>query len=144
MVGWLPDLRRWAEVIAHFLRPGGTFYITEIHPVIQAFDDADASTALQLRYPYFSRPQPLELSVEGSYADRSFENKETVEYAWVHDLGEIVSSIAAAGLRIEFLHEHPFNAWRLPFIEKRDEDWWLPADSGCELPLSFSLKATKA
>jgi SAM-dependent methyltransferase len=33
VLGWLPDLERWAAVVAHFLRPGGVFYITEIHPV---------------------------------------------------------------------------------------------------------------
>jgi 2-polyprenyl-3-methyl-5-hydroxy-6-metoxy-1,4-benzoquinol methylase len=25
VLGWLPDLERWAEVVAHFLRPGGVF-----------------------------------------------------------------------------------------------------------------------
>jgi SAM-dependent methyltransferase len=33
VLGWLPDLERWAGVVAHFLRPGGVFYLTEIHPV---------------------------------------------------------------------------------------------------------------
>ncbi len=28
-----PDLARWAEIIASFLRPGGFFYIAEFHPV---------------------------------------------------------------------------------------------------------------
>ena len=26
---WLPDLKPWAEVVAHFLRPGGFFYIVD-------------------------------------------------------------------------------------------------------------------
>ena len=29
---WLPDLDSWAKVIARSLRPGGTFYIVEMHP----------------------------------------------------------------------------------------------------------------
>ena len=36
VIGWLPDLDRWAEVAAHFVRPGGIFYITEGHPVMWA------------------------------------------------------------------------------------------------------------
>jgi 2-polyprenyl-3-methyl-5-hydroxy-6-metoxy-1,4-benzoquinol methylase len=31
---WLSDLGRWAEIIAHFLKPGGVFYVQEIHPFI--------------------------------------------------------------------------------------------------------------
>jgi len=41
VLGWLPDLGRWAGVVAHFLRPGGVFYMTEIHPVAQAFAFVD-------------------------------------------------------------------------------------------------------
>ena len=29
VLAWLPDLTRWAAVIAHFLTPGGVFYIRE-------------------------------------------------------------------------------------------------------------------
>ena len=36
VLGWLPDIRGWARVAAHFVAPGGTFFITEIHPVAQA------------------------------------------------------------------------------------------------------------
>ena len=28
-IGWLPDLDKWASVVKHFLKPGGTFYIVE-------------------------------------------------------------------------------------------------------------------
>src|SRR5512136_2825848 len=30
---WLPDLPAWGRVIAHFLRPGGIFYIADGHPI---------------------------------------------------------------------------------------------------------------
>ena len=32
---------------------------------------------------------------------------------WVHTLGDVVSAIIAAGLRIGFLHEHPQTLFRL-------------------------------
>jgi 2-polyprenyl-3-methyl-5-hydroxy-6-metoxy-1,4-benzoquinol methylase len=40
-LNWLPDLPRWAEVVAHFVRPGGFFYIAEAHPFAWVFDDSD-------------------------------------------------------------------------------------------------------
>ena len=30
---WLPNLQRWAEIITYYLKPGGMFYINEIHPI---------------------------------------------------------------------------------------------------------------
>ena len=45
---WLPDLRRWAEVIAHFLRPGGTFYMVEGHPFVDVFDHLENATELKI------------------------------------------------------------------------------------------------
>ena len=145
VLGWLPDIARWAEVAAHFVRPGGIFYVTEIHPVAQVFDDADVRPGeLRLRYPYFSRDEPLAVQVQGSYADRSAEVSAPVEYGWPHGLGEIVTAVAAAGLTIDFVHEFPFVEWEVPFLEPRDDGTWrLPAEQAGELPLFFSLKARK-
>ena len=140
VLGWLPDLERWARVVAHFLRPGGVFYVTEIHPVAQAFAD---EPELRLGYPYFPRPEPLAFPVKGSYADPDAEVRQPLEYGWVHSLGEIVSAVAGAGMRVEFLHEFPFVEWPVPFLVRLDDGTWrLPPDAGGELPLFFSLRAT--
>jgi len=49
-----------------------------------------------------------------------------------------------AGLRIDFLHEFPFCLWRLDFLQERDDGrFYLPDGTPGELPISFSLKATK-
>ena len=37
---WLPDIFRWAEIVRHFLKPGGSLYLAEAHPVAMVFDDA--------------------------------------------------------------------------------------------------------
>jgi 2-polyprenyl-3-methyl-5-hydroxy-6-metoxy-1,4-benzoquinol methylase len=31
---WLPDLRRWAQVVSELLRPGGVFFVRDSHPVL--------------------------------------------------------------------------------------------------------------
>lgn len=145
VLGWLPDLDRWARVIAHFLRPGGIFYITELHPFVWPFDDSGDVTDLRVRFPYFARETPLPFPVQGSYADPEAQVEQTVEYCWPHGIGEIVTALASAGLRIDFLHEWPFLFWSMPFlVEHPDRTWRLPAEMSGEIPLLFSLKATKA
>ena len=73
---------------------------------------------------------------------RTAKVEQPFEYGWSHGLGEIVTALAAAGLRIDFLHERPFLEWEVPFLTEREPGRWrLP--EGQELPLSFSLRATK-
>lgn len=144
VICWLPDLPRWAQVIAHFLRPGGIFYITEGHPMMWVLDDDESATTPRLKYPYFTRAEPLKFPTQGTYADTSAHIEQPYEYGWVHDVGEVVTVLAEAGLRIEFLHEFPFVDWPLPFVEQRaDGHYYLPEGQEGEIPLSFSLKATK-
>ena len=55
VLGWLPDIRGWARVVARFVKPGGRFYISEIHPVLQVFENEGVSPReLLIRYPYWS------------------------------------------------------------------------------------------
>jgi SAM-dependent methyltransferase len=146
VLGWLPDIRRWARVVAHFVRPGGRFYITEIHPVAQAFEDEGiAPGELQLRYPYWEHRAPLAFPVVGSYADPMATVASPTEYGWDHGLGEIVTALVEAGLRIESLREYPFVDWPVGFLVEADDGTWrLPPGTPGELPLFFSILATKA
>jgi SAM-dependent methyltransferase len=144
VLGWLPDIEGWARVVAHFLKPGGTFYLAEGHPVAMVFDDEGVAPGeLRLRYPYWSHEEPISLPAQGSYADREAPTDGLVEHGWDHSLGEIVTALADVGLRIEFLHEFPSSNWQLPFTVPGPDGFRLPGELDGRLPLSFSLKATK-
>ena len=111
------------------------------------FDDSEAATELRLHYNYWPSPDPLVFSGGESYADPDALVKGQVEYAWQHSMGEIITSLAEAGLRIEYLHEHPWVPWKMfPFlveIEPGSGVWRLPEPDNTRLPLLYSLKATK-
>lgn len=139
---WLRDLQRWAEIAAHFLKPGGTFYIAEFHPFLQIFDEADPAE-LRVRRGYFYQAEPLEWRVQGSYADREAVVRQPVDYEWTHSLGEIVSALTAAGLRIEFLHEFTWSVTQmLDCMERTAEGRW-QVKGRPDLPLMFSVRARK-
>ncbi len=144
VLGWLPDIARWGEVVAGLVKPGGRFYILEIHPVIQAFENEGVEPGeLRLTYPYWEHANPLAFPTHGSYADETAHVETPMEYGWDHSLGEIVSALANAGLRIEMLREHPFLNWKVDFcVQGEDGRWRLPPGDG-ELPLMFSILATK-
>ncbi len=143
VLNWLPDLDRWGKVAAHFVRPGGFFYITEIHPIALVFDDDEGVRDLRLRYAYFNQPEPISVATKGSYADRNARVTQEVEYGWNHALGEIVTALTTAGLHIDFLHEFPFAEWPISFLRPAaDGTHRLPTEDDGKLPLFFSLKAS--
>jgi SAM-dependent methyltransferase len=147
VLGWLPDLARWGRVAARYVRPGGFLYVAEGHPFALGFDEDDPSE-LRLRWPYFTTAEPLAFPVQGSYADPDADVQASTEYGWQHSLGEVVTALAAAGLRVEWLHEHAYAAWKMfPFcVEARwgGRRWWrLPGELHGRLPLTFSLKASR-
>jgi SAM-dependent methyltransferase len=140
---WLPDLQPWGEVIAHYLKPGGFFYIADGHPFMWAMDEKAAD--FRLGYPYFSK-EPVKDEIPGTYAEQDARLEHTTTYSWNHPLSEIFTALIAAGLTIDFFHEHPFCAWAcLPEMERGDDRFQRFTDPGKRemLPLMFSLKATK-
>jgi SAM-dependent methyltransferase len=145
VLGWLPDIVGWGRVAARFVKPRGFLYLTEVHPVTQVFADEDVEPGeLRLHYPYWSHSEPIRNEAQGSYADRDAPTAGLFESSWDHSLGEIVTSIADAGLRLEFLHEFDFVRWPVAFLARGpDGRYRLPEGTRGELPLFFSLKATK-
>lgn len=150
VLGWLRDVPRWAEIAASFVRPGGFLYVHEGHPLSSAMADEDELEPGDprdhpvFRFPYFESDEPMKLPVQGSYADPGADVAEPFTYEWSHSLGEIVTSVARAGLRIDLLREEPFLSWpRGILVEGEDGEWRLPAGYPATLPLMFTLKASK-
>jgi SAM-dependent methyltransferase len=149
VLGWLPDLEGWAQVIAHFLVPGGIFYIVEVHPFVLLFNDRLKEPDLRLLYPYFHGPEPIRDEHDGNYAAPDAPIR-SVEHVWLHTMSDIIGALIRAGLRIESFEEYPFLGWRFfPWMEQGADGWWrLPEHEGLplghgSLPLMFSLKATR-
>ena len=140
---WLPDLVPWGRVVAHFLRPGGTFYMVEQHPFADVFDDS-GSAELRAVYSYFHSAEPAACDTQGTYADRTATIRQRRSYQWTHPLSDVLSALLGAGLRLEFLHEFAQLSFaKLPAMRQDADGWYrLPPDRPA-LPLLYSLKAVK-
>jgi 2-polyprenyl-3-methyl-5-hydroxy-6-metoxy-1,4-benzoquinol methylase len=138
----LPDLPRWGQVIAHFLKPGGVFYLAEIHPFALALDDRKACSDLRIGYDYFHTAEPIRWEAPGTYADRDAIVHNSVAYEWAHSLGDVINAVAGTGLRIDFLHEFPFCCFALlPRMERGGDGWYYLPEGMPSVPLLFSLRA---
>jgi SAM-dependent methyltransferase len=142
---WLPDIARWARVVAGLLRPGGRLFIREGHPVLWALDDPRPDGLLAVEYPYFEREEAMVFDEGGTYVetDAVFTHNRTHE--WNHGLGEIVTALMAAGMDLTGLVEHDSVPWdALPGqMEQIGGGEWRLADRPWRLPHTYTLQAAR-
>lgn len=125
---WLPDLERWAEVVGEYLKPGGTFYLAEHHPIadVLSFDFDRDGASIDIETSYFSTETPA--------------TGNGPPYKWTHSLGETLSSLLDAGIELRFVHEHPFSPLeRFPGMIQDENRYWR-FEQDIDLPLMVTVK----
>jgi 2-polyprenyl-3-methyl-5-hydroxy-6-metoxy-1,4-benzoquinol methylase len=128
-IGWLPDLQRWAQIIAEKLQPGGIFYMAEFHPHYFT-SQGDA---------YFSHTEP-DIVNEGTYTDTQGEIN-TPLCTWSHPISEILTCLLEVGLKIELFNEFPYSPYNcFEDLEERAPGRFY-ARGTPEVPMIFSLRA---
>lgn len=133
---WISDIFKWARVVAHYLKPGGTFYIVDGHPIEVLHFDPPMS--------YFAK-EPERTVGAPDYCERDHKiTQEQVE--WQHPVSEIINALIQAGLTIERVDEYNFGYYKVA------EDWysedgghfWYPPGGPTNYPLLLAIKARKA
>jgi SAM-dependent methyltransferase len=142
---WLPDVRRWASVVADLLAPGGRLFIREGHPMLWTLDDERPDDLLVVDYPYFERAEPTQFDQQGTYVETDVTFASTVSHEWNHGLGEIVTAVLDAGLELTMLVEHDTVPWEaLPgHMDVVGDREWRLRDRPWRLPHSYTLQAVK-
>lgn len=134
-VGWLNDLSKWAEVVAHFLKPGGTFYMIDFHPFIWMWNDDHT----KIQYEYFKTEVPIIVHEKGTYADLDAELERT-EYSWNHGMSEIISALLGMGLELREFKEFPFSNYDvLGDMKSIGEGRYVFKDLEGKVPYMYSL-----
>lgn len=143
---WLPDIRRWAGVVAALLRPGGRLFLREGHPMLWTLDDRrTGDDLLVVRYPYFETAEPMTFTEPGTYVPTEAVFTNNVSHFWNHGLGEIVTALLDAGLALTGLTEHDSAPWdALPGRTKQVAGGeWRLADNPARVPHTYTLRALK-
>lgn len=133
---WLQDLDAWAAVLQRLLAPTGRLVLFDGHPAEWLFDvDADGGW-IATDYDYFAGPEASK-GWAPEYIDRlSIDERDlSWKFARAWTLGEIITALVGAGLRLERVTEHP-------------TDWWgghadVREDERGRIPLSFSVVARR-
>lgn len=137
-IGWLPDLDAWAEIVAYFLKPGGTFYIADFHPTLWMMDEYFE----KVKYNYFNTAVITE-EVSGTYSDRDAPIK-SVEHSWNHPFSEIFNALLKHNLCIEQFNEFPYSPYNcFNNLEQGTDKMWRIRGMHEKIPMMYSIKAAK-
>ncbi|WP_300565952.1 class I SAM-dependent methyltransferase [Flavobacterium sp.] len=137
-IGWLPDVEKWANVISHFLKPGGKLVFADFHPVVWMYDN-DFATVF---YSYFNI-EPIIETYSGTYADQNAEI-ETHSVCWNHPTSEVLNALIQSGLEINSFNEYdysPYNCFNE--TEEFEKGKFRIKHLENKIPMVFSLVATK-
>jgi SAM-dependent methyltransferase len=141
---WLPDIRRWAGVVAALLAPGGRLFLREGHPVLWALDDERTDGVVALEYPYFEHAEASVWTEPGTYVTTDAQFAHNEAHNWNRGLGEIVTALLDAGMRLTALVEHDTVPWEaVPGMRRIGGGEWQLADRPERLPHSYTLQAVK-
>ena len=142
---WLPNIARWAQVVADLLRPGGRLFLREAHPVLWSMSDPRPDGLLVIEYPYFET-DGVAFSDAITYAgEGTLAAPDIIHFN--HGLGDIFNALWTAGLTITAFDEHrelPWNPLGEAMVPSDTHDGEFVLASGPDrMPLSYTLQAVK-
>lgn len=143
---WLKDIKEWANIVAHYLKPNGIFYIMEIHPLLYTLGD-NTKDGLNIKHSYFNQKDPSAWGGEDNehpdYSAKDFVYKNKT-YEWTWNMSDIINALIQSGLEIQLFNEYDKLFYQaFPEMEKDEKGWWILKDYKNTIPYTFTLKATK-
>ncbi|PPK88818.1 methyltransferase family protein [Neolewinella xylanilytica] len=137
-IGWLPDLDRWAAIVARYLKPGGQFVFVEFHPLAWLWNEDRNG----IKYGYFAR-EAIEETSDGSYTDGS-ESVRSKEISWDHPVSDVINALLGCGLTLRQFKEYDYSPYAcFPDLLEVGKNRYQFKQMPGLLPLTYSLDVRK-
>lgn len=136
VLSWLPDLKRFFEVVARLLKADGQLVMYEQHPIMYLFPcegekELDPKNPLNPVHSYFRTEPWVETEGIDYVGGTTYESPPT--YCYTQKLSDIINGVISGGIELKALHEYPHDI----------SDIWGYLEKGKRLPLCYVLVAQK-
>lgn len=140
---WLPDVKKWAEIIASVLAPGGELYFADAHPTFNVLEEY-AGRLVPTHDFQTPSDRPLQFTDQTTYTGDPTILTHQSTREWIHSLSAVLGGLIDAGLSITMFREHEVLPWRgLPRLVPASDRMWRLPDGSPRIPLSYSVRARK-
>ncbi len=139
---WIGDLDAWARTAVSALRPGGRLVVVDMHPLAQMIEQRNPRT---VDFPY-ADDGPHHCVSQTTYTDSAVVLAAQTTVQWAHSVGEIVTPLCRAGLRLDQLHEQLSSDRddRPGVLAQGTDGQWRLQIWDHDLPVLLAITATKA
>lgn len=103
VIGWMPDIDAFFQVVRGLLRPGGLLVMEEMHPVLLMYEPNPDTGASTIKYSYFARQIWEETSGLDYYGGSTYDAKPA--FSFMHRLDEILMAGLNNGLSLAYFKE---------------------------------------
>ena len=139
VISWLPDMKKWAKVIEHFLKPGGQLVFVEFHPIVWMF----SYDFKRVEFDYMESEAIVE-ELEGTYTDSDVQIKGK-SVCWNHGLSTVIDSLIKSGLTLTDFKEYNYSPYDcLENLVEVEEGKYKIKGLENKFPLVYSVKAVKS
>ncbi|MCV4285672.1 class I SAM-dependent methyltransferase [Pseudomonas capsici] len=133
VLNWMPDMTLFFSHVARVLKPGGVLVIYETHPFLEMLDP-ESVDPWRIENSYFQTEpvmETTELVYEGKGEDNGYPS-----FWHVHSLGDVLTGIARADLKLCHFAEYPHS--------NREDTYDVYESDGIQIPMCFTLVAELA
>lgn len=145
---WIPDVARWTAVAASMLAPGGRLYIADDHPTAGQLEEETGlgGPPRLVVTEHWRTPldRPNVYTAGQTYTGDPTPIAHASAQEWAHPISAFLGALPAAGLDLDWFHEHETIPWqRYPSLvsDADDAGMWRFAPGRRGIPLAFSLMA---
>jgi ubiquinone/menaquinone biosynthesis C-methylase UbiE len=138
VIGWLPDIKKWADTVSHFLKPEGSLVFIEFHPVLWMF----SYDFRHIEFNYMDS-SPIVEELKGTYTDRNADIKDK-SVTWNHGLGNVIDSLLKSGLKLQDIKEYDYSPYDCfeNTVKTGDNKFQIKGLEN-KIPMLYSIKAIK-
>ena len=103
VLGWMPDVGKFFEIIQGLLKPGGKLVMEEMHPILFMYEENNETGVSTIENSYFGQQTWEETSGLDYYSGEEYES--SPNYSFMHRLDEILMAAINSGLNLTSFKE---------------------------------------
>lgn len=133
VLSWMPDLKRFFEIAASLLRPGGVLLIHEQHPVIEMMEPGGKDDPVKFELSYFDETAYVDANGLDYYGFETYDA--TPNNSFMHKMSDVIMAGIGVGMAVQHFEELP---------DHISNTWYNVEASGIGMPMSYVLEFRKS